>query len=507
MKAFKRILIVLAGLIVLVALFYAEEDWRGKRAWEKHKSEWEAKGEHFNLSSLVPPPVPDEQNFAMTPIVFSSYSFILTRNGKVIPDRRRDTNYVDRLRMSLALNDESPTNGIGNWSAGKTSDLKIWQNYYRTLAATNNEFPVAPRSQTPATDVLLALSKYDSTIEELRKASQLPYSRFPLNYDNKNPAIILLPHLADLRDCTRVLQLRAIAELQNGQSEKALDDIKLMLRLINSVRTEPILISQVVRIANLQTTLQPVWEGLAGHAWSDEQLVALDAEFAKLDFLADYEFSMRAERAFDIGTIEYLRHMRLIEKIRDIAHPTPDIGIVIRTSDKISFYLGPSGWIDLRELRISSFLMQYYFPVANTDLQTISPDAVRSADEAFRVETHNSQKGDFSERLFLPVLGGAAKKFAFAQNTVNLARVACALERYHLAHGTYPETLDVLAPQFIEKLPHDIIGGQPLHYRRTSDGKFLLYSVGWNETDDGGQVVLKPDGSEDRENGDWVWKN
>jgi hypothetical protein len=55
-----------------------------------------------------------------------------------------------------------------------------------------------------------------------------------------------------------------------------------------------------------------------------------------------------------------------------------------------------------------------------------------------------------------------------------------------------------------------------LHYRRTEDppspgsgaasGKFLLYSVGWNETDDGGQIALKKDGSEDRENGDWVWQ-
>jgi hypothetical protein len=35
----------------------------------------------------------------------------------------------------------------------------------------------------------------------------------------------------------------------------------------------------------------------------------------------------------------------------------------------------------------------------------------------------------------------------------------------------------------------------------------VLYSVGWNETDDGGQVVLKPDGkSVDRDQGDWVWR-
>jgi hypothetical protein len=82
------------------------------------------------------------------------------------------------------------------------------------------------------------------------------------------------------------------------------------------------------------------------------------------------------------------------------------------------------------------------------------------------------------------------------QTLVHEALIACALERYRLAHNSYPETLDALVPQFLAQIPPDIIGGQPLHYRRTNEGKFLLYSIGWNEKDDGG----KP-GSDD----DWVW--
>jgi hypothetical protein len=70
------------------------------------------------------------------------------------------------------------------------------------------------------------------------------------------------------------------------------------------------------------------------------------------------------------------------------------------------------------------------------------------------------------------------------------------LERYRVAHSAYPEILDALVPQYLDKIPLDLIGGQPLHYRRTNEGKFLLYSIGWNEKDDGG----KP-GSDD----DWVW--
>jgi hypothetical protein len=108
--------------------------------------------------------------------------------------------------------------------------------------------------------------------------------------------------------------------------------------------------------------------------------------------------------------------------------------------------------------------------------------------------------------MMMSSLSVSAKKVAAIQSSVDLARVACALERYHLAHGEYPETLDSLAPQFITQVPHDIINGQPLHYRRTDDGQFVLYSVGWNETDDGGQVVLTQGGGVDREKGDWVWQ-
>ena len=106
----------------------------------------------------------------------------------------------------------------------------------------------------------------------------------------------------------------------------------------------------------------------------------------------------------------------------------------------------------------------------------------------------------------MPALGSWARKCAYAQSSVDLARVAIALERYRLAHGEFPESLDALAPKFMEKIPHDIINGQPLHYRRTSDGQFVLYSVGWNETDDDGVVGFKTDGSVDISQGDWVWR-
>ena len=76
-----------------------------------------------------------------------------------------------------------------------------------------------------------------------------------------------------------------------------------------------------------------------------------------------------------------------------------------------------------------------------------------------------------------------------------------------MARPARSETLAALEPQFIAKLPHDVMNGQPLKYRRMADGSFILYSVGWNETDDGGEVALSEKGKVPlMDQGDWVWR-
>jgi hypothetical protein len=103
----------------------------------------------------------------------------------------------------------------------------------------------------------------------------------------------------------------------------------------------------------------------------------------------------------------------------------------------------------------------------------------------------------------LPALDKLTRKAANAQVAADQVVLACALERYRLAYNELPETLDALVPQFMSQLPHDVITGDPYKYQRTSDGKFLLYSVGWNEKDDGGtpgKTLF------DEKEGDWIWQ-
>jgi hypothetical protein len=63
----RRCLIGVAVFLTLVATFYTEENWRGKRAWENCRRALEAQGIKMDWAEHIPPPVPDDQNVFAVP--------------------------------------------------------------------------------------------------------------------------------------------------------------------------------------------------------------------------------------------------------------------------------------------------------------------------------------------------------------------------------------------------------------------------------------------------------
>jgi hypothetical protein len=69
-----------------------------------------------------------------------------------------------------------------------------------------------------------------------------------------------------------------------------------------------------------------------------------------------------------------------------------------------------------------------------------------------------------------------------------------ALQRYRQEKGSYPATLDELkAGGYLDVLPADPYSDKPLSYGVT-DGGFVLYSLGPDFRDDGGEAGRGPDG-------------
>jgi hypothetical protein len=116
-----------------------------------------------------------------------------------------------------------------------------------------------------------------------------------------------------------------------------------------------------------------------------------------------------------------------------------------------------------------------------------------------------------STALYAPAFSGVLGRPFYAQALVNLALIACALERYRIEKGSYPESLDEVRFVGGKPLPLDIMTGKPIGYRKTPNGKYALWSVARNGKDHGGQRVIDKKNPEktrvwkESYEGDWVW--
>jgi hypothetical protein len=493
-----RILVGLAALATIIALVGVEENWRGKRAWQNYKHQLEAQGEKLDWKDYVPPAVPDAQNFAMTPFLAPILDFNPSPRSEG-QSLWRDTNGYNRisaLQEAIGALEQTTADHNQPRIVQRMTDLPGWA--AALTGNTNKASATAAPSLTragAAVEVLQGFEKFNPIVDELRGASQRPFARFNIRYDDDSVPAILLPHLSCLKQATVLFQVRASAELALGRTDQAWADTKMALYLADTLKDEPFLISKIVQIALVQLALRPIWEGLAEHRWSDAQLLEIEQRLGKLDLLADA--ALRGERAASIRTIDQLRDQRIMD-VDDSSKRLPGA---------LSFLFG--GFFYQNELSVVRMYQQFFVPVVDAGNQRIYPSrAVTNNAALARAVAGGFRPYNLFPRMLLPAITEAATKFAFGQTRVNEAIVACALERYRLAEGQFPESLEPLSPRFLPKMPHDIITGAPLIYRRTSDGQFILYSVGWNEQDDGGTVVVHQPKlmNPDLTGGDWVWQ-
>lgn len=508
-RMLRRCLVFLAVVITLIVAWYTQERWRGKQAWEKYQSQLLARGIELDWKKFAPPPVPDDQNFAMTPFLAPLLDF----NPRPLQPGQsawRDTNGYNRavdFAKGVPLDFGSkPAGGAIFPVLDQGPDFETVLRDIREQAQPNAPVPAFASQADAAAGILKEFAAYQPVLDELRAASRRPYSRFNILYESEDPMSILLPHLRVLRQITGVLACQASAELATGKTDAAFADIEFMLSLPGTIRNEPIIISQIVRAIMLENTVIIVREGLAAHAWSDEQLQKFQNELSGVNILKDMERPLEAERvAFGNRTMELTREGRP-------NFYTSELGIGPGASINL-IPLYPAGWTYFDELNYNQLLDERnngYDPKA----ALVHPKAVDAAGAQLKeLQGHTGLPLILSHRLFATIAlsywDNLMRKTAATQTVVDECALACALERYHLANGKYPDPLnplDALVPKFIAAIPHDVITGEPLKYRLTGEGQFILYSVGWNETDDGGKVVMTDDGkSIDANQGDWVW--
>jgi hypothetical protein len=348
---------------------------------------------------------------------------------------------------------------------------------------------------TWAADYLKWSDQFVPALDEVREALKRPYAMLPGDYSQ--PYLMPIPNFVTMRSVVQTLAQRTQCYLLLGEPDRALPEMTLMHDICRILEKPPTgqpmtLVEVMINVAITGLYADTMADGLRLHAWREPQLAAFQEELETVNLppllVEDMRGTMPADECRDL---EIMPLPKLLSINNSKMNWLPKVGL----------WLVPRGWVYQNMVSLARLVqkMPAGFDLANN---TVSP---RLLDTAWRdVEFFIGHKSPyrFLATFGIPNYRKALQTTTHNQTLANEAQIACALERYRLAHGEYPETLDALVPQFIEQLPHDIIGGQPLRYHRTNDGKFLLYSVGWNETDDGGR-----DGGIDFTQGDWVWKN
>jgi hypothetical protein len=450
-RGVRRALIALMCFATAVALFYTEENWRGRRAWEKYRHELEAQGAVFDWATRIPPPLPDEQNIFKAPGMTGWF--------------------VGRGETDLSRRLTNP----------KTSSVGVGTNAIKTGA--------------DAREYLAWSDRFTPDFDQIRTALRRPYARIDCDYGQ--PTTVLPPNFITVRIVVQTLAQRAHCFLLLGEPDKALQELTLLhdfCRIFEGAPTgKPItLVAAMINVAVTDVYADAVGEGLRLHAWREPQLSALERQLGETHLTPFIAETFVDEPMFFERSLETSSRAELVKLSRD--------GLI----KPLWLRYAPQGWL-YRNMILHWQLVGKFSDAVDATNETVLPRKIDDAGRAIQYNYDHVSPKNFLV-FWTPNYVKALQRFAQNQTSANEALIACALERYHLAHGEYPQTLDVLAPQFIEKIPHDLIGGGPLHYRRTADGKFLLYSVGWNETDDGGQVVLGDDGKPRADGGDWVWQ-
>lgn len=323
-------------------------------------------------------------------------------------------------------------------------------------------------------------------------ASGLTQSRY--NVDLREGCAVALPQLAALRTLARVLSLESYVNTLEGRSHEAARDIADIIPMANSLEKEPILISQLVRMAILGIALGALQDPVMNRGeLSDEDLAHLQEALARA--LPPVEQERIIERALIFETLVAATFsvdalFIQAERARQLHSLFAPFSSVLLDA------VGASEFNDILTVystrRILSFGQE---PTANKALKRTRYDRQfrRNGDDDFWT-SHLMFRAPLTGILF-PALSHSHVSERRLRTNLDLAITAIAVERFRLAQGCLPQTLDELVPAYLEKIPADYWHeGKPLSYLIRDNGEFVVYSYSDNFRDDLGDEGGEVDG-------------
>ena len=425
---------------VVVVLAFPVSNHLVHQDWIDFRTHWEAEGEVFDLDTLLPEAIPDDENFARAPLILETVR--KAKAPRVSRGHHGEAHDHDRDgahdHESIAATPSSRLAALAIFNQPEQASQPFPKPPLAYLAGKPVELarflPVGHSERTP-TEARRYFKEWfaphEPVLGELREAAQRPGAYYPI--DRQKPSATQLSHLPDLIGALHGLHLYNLVLVNTDQSEAATEQIVSTLRLIRHGTESPGLASFSIRTSALeQGPLEVIWQALFRQKLDDAQWKAVDTELAPFTFGPRLLDCLRFERAALIREVE---NEFAVNRTQPFAIPPAWIPV--------------SGLLNYGELT-----QRYWFTDgANGRPLTLGPHLGQLA----TIEAHVAAQEVSLENLVLATGVVPAADMAIQSDRVQIqrdhARIAIALERFRLHHGALPDRLSELVPEWLPEIP------------------------------------------------------
>lgn len=342
---------------------------------------------------------------------------------------------------------------------------------YSYLYNSNVYQAVADKDVWPLERDLLA----DSAPRMDRAAAAALSGPFGFNLNADRGMAMLLVHLGGVSHASQMFAGRTMMALHDHDANAAWTNLLAATRVVTGYRVEPCEVSENVRFGSLQTAYEVTWQALQAGDWTDDRLAQLQREWEAWDVFKPLPDTVAFMGACYVDLVRQQDDPNVVEGEKALLIFYHDREVEMRRA------IQSQSWAEMRQ-----------FPDITNVFFLLPPDA--NLPRMVRVHANmRRSRMNFTDEGSMSLVGRAAE----AEARRRILITAIALERFRLKHGSYPNSLDALAPDWLKTVPTDFMNNEPLRYSLRGDGHFLLYSIGLDEKDDGGKMPAESNDDDD----------
>ncbi len=383
-----------------------------------------------------------------------TYEEIIARRTE-IPDGPNGAQVIERLHDRLeALTKASIDHRVFTFGRGR-SDVDFFTGIPRDGLELSREF----------------IEPHRGLLAELSVLQDIPTGLFRVDYDpaTQSPSDIVFPKMRALRNAGKLAYVAEVSELIEGNLTGAVNSVRIQFAVAATLDEHPSLIGRLIQMAGDALACRGIENTLRVGELDDHALGELLKTVRERRQAATMRWAFASERAFFLEVCEGLISGKL----------TPDSRMSIYASS-LPPYL-PDVLVRNNQMRGVEML---------TWLVDAKDDPALLIEAAKRIDREGPALSatEILVRMFLPSLSRAVTLHLRSTAELDCAIAALAAERYRLANGRLPASIDVLVPVYLDAVPLDPFDGNPMRFAVTDEG-IVIYSIYEDLTDDGGIVA------------------